>query len=183
VSDLQAVQRVREIVLPIVERGNASLYDVEHESGILRIMVDRTGGIDVDTIGELSQQISDALDLDDPFPDQRYLLEVTSPGIERKLRVPEHFQQQVGADINVKVRQPVDGARRFSARLETADHAGIEVRVDDITHRLTYDDIETARVVFHWEEQTTAPGKSHEKQGQNKTAGKTPATNKKVTDR
>jgi ribosome maturation factor RimP len=186
------VQRVREIVLPIVEQGNASLYDIEHESGILRIMVDRNGGIDVDTIGELSQQISDALDVDDPFPDQRYLLEVTSPGIERKLRTPEHFTQQIGADINVKVRQPVEGERRFVARLDAVDDAGVQVTVGEAVHRLSYDDIETARIVFHWEEQTTSPGgkgrkpegsENREKQGRKKTAGNKSATNKKVTDR
>lgn len=154
---MSAVARVREIVGPIVEGAKASLYDIEHESGILRIMVDRPGGIDIDTVGELSQLISAALDAHDPLPGQRYLLEVTSPGIERKLRLPEHYQQQVGADVNIKVKKAIDGARRFEGRLESASDESIEIVVDGpdgaTRKTLNYDSIEAARTVFHWEGQ------------------------------
>jgi ribosome maturation factor RimP len=166
VKALSATEHVRQIVLPIIEGSDASLYDIEHESGILRIMIDRPDGIDVDTIGDLSQQISDALDADDPFPNQRYLLEVTSPGVERKLRTPEHFAAQLGSDINVKVHRSIEGNRRFEARLDTADEKGIGITIlglsDEIEaqHRIDYEDIDTARVVFRWEDLTDSPGKS-----------------------
>ncbi len=156
---MQAVERVRALVEPIVASFGVELYDVEHESGILRIMVDRPGGIDVDTVGDLSKDISTALDEDDPLPDSRYLLEVSSPGIERKLRLPEHYKAQLGEQVNLKVAAGVDGPRRFEARLDGADDSGIDISVatndsDPTTRRLAYTDIEAARTVFHWGEQT-----------------------------
>jgi len=166
---LRATDRVREIVLPIIEAADASLYDVEHESGILRVMVDREGGIDVDTIGDLSQQISAALDHDDPFPNQRYLLEVTSPGIERKLRLPEHFQAHIGSDVNIKVRDPIEGERRFEGRLDIVDDTGIEITLasgdEPVTRRIAFQNVDTARTIFHWasEEQTSTKNKSTNK--------------------
>lgn len=158
-----AVERVRELVQPIVDREQVQLYDIEHDAGVLRIMLDRPDGIDVDTIGILSQLISDALDEDDPIPDSRYLLEVTSPGIERKLRTPEHFRAVIGEDVAFKVKLGTAGARRFNARLDAADADGIEVTLDDAdgsTRSLAYDDLESARTIFHWGEQTSEkPGK------------------------
>jgi ribosome maturation factor RimP len=155
-----AVERVRELVEPLIEREGVELYDVELESGILQIMVDRPGGIDVDTIGTLSQGISDALDVADPIPDSRYLLEVTSPGIERKLRLPEHFAAQVDNVIAVKVQRGVEGDRRFEGVLKSADGTGVEVSVagkdGDVTRRLEYEEIESARLVFQWDTGRTA---------------------------
>jgi ribosome maturation factor RimP len=137
-------------VQPIIEQQDAELYDLEYESGILRIAIDREGGIDVDTIGELSRLISDALDREDPIPDSKYMLEVTSPGVERKLRTPEHFRKQVGEVIAVKLRVPIDGARRFQAPLLEAGDDAIELAGDQPV-RVAYADIESARSVYDWD--------------------------------
>lgn len=154
---MTAVDRVRELVLPVIEHDGVELYDIEYESGILRIMVDRPGGIDVDAIGEVSELVSQLLDDNDPFPDQRYLLEVTSPGIERRLRLPKHFASQIGEDVVFKLKVDVEGERRFQGRLVTSDAEGIEVAVDgsddDEQRRFRYDDIESARTIFHWGEE------------------------------
>jgi len=148
------LEQVRALVAPIVERGGAEVYDIEHESGVLRIMVDRRGGIDVDTIGALSREISAALDEHDPFPGQRYLLEVSSPGIERKLRLPEHFRAQIGNEVSVKVRVRVDGRRRLDAIVVDADDEAVDVTYEGAdgraSARIPYDEIESARTIFHW---------------------------------
>lgn len=186
---MSAVERVREIVEPILESSDSSLYDIEHESGILRIMVDRSGGIDVDTIGHLSEQISAALDADDPLPGQRYLLEVTSPGIERKLRRPEHYLQQVGADVNVKLKVAVDGVRRVEGRLEAADDTGVTISIErpegSSRHAFAYDEIESARTIFQWpggafEKPTQANSRSRSSQSP---STKNKSTNKKASTR
>jgi len=158
------VERVRELIEPIIVLDGVQLYDVEHESGVLRIMVDRPGGIDVDTIGEVSQRISQLLDERDPIPDARYLLEVTSPGIERKLRTLDHYQAQVGSEVAVKLKAGIEGDRRFNGVLQSADQNGVDIEVEGTSgpevRRLSYSDVDSARTVFHWgaEAAAASPG-------------------------
>jgi ribosome maturation factor RimP len=149
-----AAEHVRELIEPIIEQNDAELYDLEFESGVLRVAVDREGGIDVDTIGELSRLISDALDRDDPIPDAKYLLEVTSPGVERKLRTPAHFQKQIGETVAVKFRTPIEGQRRLQVKLLLVDEDGIELEHGETTLRAAFTDIESARSVFDWDSLT-----------------------------
>lgn len=173
---VEAVARVRSLVEPVIERGGAALYDIEHEAGVLRILVDRPGGIDVDTIGELTHEISALLDEHDPLPDQGYLLEVSSPGIERKLRTPEHFRAQLGNEVSVKVRSRVDGRRRLEAVVASVDDEGVDLSLEGADGpeqvRLSYDDIEAARTVFRWGEDTSARPQSPSPKTTNKKAAK-----------
>ncbi len=74
------------------------LYDVEHAGSLLRILVDRPGGVDLDLLAQVTRELSSALDAADPLPG-RYTLEVSSPGLERPLRRPEHFDAAIGATI------------------------------------------------------------------------------------
>lgn len=152
---MAAAEHVRALIEPIIEHmskegHDAELYDVEFDAGVLRIAVDREGGIDVDTIGELSRLISDALDRDDPIPDSKYLLEVTSPGVERKLRTPAHFQKQIGETVAVKFRTPIEGVRRLQTTLISVDENGIELAHEESSLRAAFADIESARSVFDW---------------------------------
>jgi len=90
--------------------------------------------------------VSDALDRADPVPGH-YTLEVSSPGLERPLRTPIHFQRFVGSTVAVKTRPEVEGDRRVEGTLEAADDEGFVVA----GRRLAYDDVEKARTVFVWE--------------------------------
>ena len=90
--------------------------------------------------------VSDALDRHDPIPG-RYTLEVSSPGLERPLRTPAHFQRFVDSDIAVKTKADVEGDRRVEGKLESADDEGFVVA----GRRLSYADVEKARTVFVWE--------------------------------
>jgi ribosome maturation factor RimP len=82
----------------------------------------------------------------------RYTLEVSSPGLERRLRTPDHFVRAIGSEVTVKTRTEVDGERRFRGTLVAADEAGVTLRLaDDAGDRsLAYDQIEKARTVFDW---------------------------------
>jgi ribosome maturation factor RimP len=143
------VERVREIVEPLLARHSLEVYDVELAGSQLRITIDRpapsAGGLDLDTIAQATRLISLALDEHDPI-DGRYTLEVSSPGLERALRTPMHFSRAVGALVTVKTRPGVEGDRRVRGVLATADADG--VTVDD--RHLRYEDIEKARTVFEW---------------------------------
>ena len=139
-------EQVRELVEPIVTSEGLELIDVELAPRLLRVTVDRPGGIDLDAISEITQRISAALDLADPLPGGSYALEVSSPGLERPLRTPEHFQRFVGTTVAVRTHPGVEGERRVEGVLTSADETSIEV---DGRH-LSYDDIERAHTVFVW---------------------------------
>ncbi len=146
---MSIVERVREIVEPLLARHSLEVYDIELVGSQLRITIDRPAPssepLDLDAIAQATRLISLALDEHDPI-DSRYTLEVSSPGLERALRTPTHFTRAVGSFINVKTRPGVEGERRVRGMLATADDDG--VTVDD--RHLRYDEIEKARTVFDW---------------------------------
>ena len=138
-------ERVHDLVEPLVAASGLELVDVEHGPGLLKITLDKEGGIDLEMITEASERISDLLDVHDPVPG-RYTLEVTSPGVERPLRTPQQFQRFVGTPIVVRTQPGVEGERREQGILESADDDGIVVA----GRRLAYAEIERARTVFEW---------------------------------
>ncbi|HEV3351570.1 MAG TPA: ribosome maturation factor RimP [Acidimicrobiales bacterium] len=145
-ADLSVTERVYELVEPLLAAHDVEVVDVEQLGATLRVTVDRAGGIDLDAVSEATLVVSDALDRDDPLPGH-YTLEVSSPGLERPLRTPAHFQRFVGSDVAVKTKADVEGERRFEGTLESADDKGFVVA----GRRLSYGDVEKARTVFVWE--------------------------------
>jgi ribosome maturation factor RimP len=147
---MTVVERVRAVVSPLLADLGLEVYDVEHAGGTLRITVDREGGVDLDTIALATRIVSRELDHTDPIPG-RYTLEVTSPGLERNLRTPAHFERAVGTVVNVRTHPDVEGERRVHGEVTAADGDGVTVKQDDgVERRLRYDEIERARTVFEW---------------------------------
>jgi ribosome maturation factor RimP len=156
---MTVADRVRDLVLPLLAERDIELYDIEVSGPVLKVVVDRKGGLDLDVLAKATRAVSHALDEADPIAGT-YTLEVTSPGLERTLRTPQHFARAVGE--TVKVKATADAAadspddRRLAGQLSAADDDGITVRtgVDDegapVEHRLAYADIERARTVFEW---------------------------------
>ena len=144
-------ERVHALVEPLMTASGLELVDVEHGPGLLRITLDKEGGIDLDTITEATEQISDLLDAHDPVPG-RYTLEVSSPGVERPLRKPAEFQRFAGSgtEIVIRTNPGVEGDRRVRGVLESADDDGIVVVAGDERRQLAYAEIERARTVFEW---------------------------------
>ena len=145
-ADVSVTDRVHELVAPLLAAHDVEVVDVEQLGATLRVTVDRPGGIDLDAVSDATLVVSDALDRHDPIPG-RYTLEVSSPGLERPLRTPAHFQRFVGSDIAVKTKADVEGDRRVEGKLESADDAGFVVA----GRRLSYAEVEKARTVFVWE--------------------------------
>lgn len=156
---MSVADRVRDLVLPLLDDRHLELYDVEMQGPVLRVVVDSsaedTDGLDLDVLADATRAVSRALDEADPIAGH-YTLEVTSPGLERALRRPEHFERAVGETIKVRTVSGATDERRVSGELAAADPSGITVRigVDDdgapIERHLAYDDIERARTVFEW---------------------------------
>lgn len=148
------LERVRRMVAPIIADLRLDLYDVEFRGGTLRITIDTPpgseGGVDIDTLTLATKMISRDFDHDDPMPGH-YTLEVTSPGLERTLRTPEHFRREVGKPVALRLRDVVQGERRVQGDLVAADDRAATIRAEDMTERvIPYDQIDRARTVFVW---------------------------------
>ena len=144
---------LRAAAEPILASLGLELVDVEivgsGRARVLRLTIDRDGGIDLDTLAEANRPVSDALDAADALTGP-YTLELSSPGVERPLRRPAEFRRFVGTTVSVKSHGPVDGARRHRGLLVEADDASIALEVDGQHRRLSYDEISSARTVFEW---------------------------------
>jgi ribosome maturation factor RimP len=119
-------------------------------SRLVRVVVDGEGGVGVDRIADLSRSLSRLLDQEDPVPGS-YTLEVTSPGLERALRRPEHYRKSVGREVVVKTREDVAGARSHRGILEAFDGAVLSLSVDGAARALPLDLVSEARTVFRWD--------------------------------
>jgi ribosome maturation factor RimP len=137
---------VRELVEPALTAKGIDVFDVEFVTGRLLVTVDRPGGIDLEALTEANHIVSDLLYEHDPIPEDHYLLEVSSPGLERTLRTPDHFSGAIGETVSIKVKPDVEGERRHQGLLEAADAEGVTVG----GRRFSYGDIEKARTVFMW---------------------------------
>ena len=143
-------QRVRELVAPLLTQPDTTLYDVEYHGATLRIVIDRPSGVDMGTITEVTRSVSVALDEADVVPGA-YTLEVSSPGLERALRTPEHFAGALGEEVRLKLRPGVEGDRRVAGVLSSSDDASVTVRDDDGEQRVVaLADITRANVHVDW---------------------------------
>jgi ribosome maturation factor RimP len=141
------------LVRPVVEAAGLELWDVTYrkEGGrmVLRVFVDRAGGVDLETISETAERLSRRLDLED-FGSGRYSLEVSSPGLERPLREPRHFRRSVGEKVKVKTLEPVAGQKVIEGALVSADAEAIVVASAGGELRVPYVNVASARTVFEW---------------------------------
>lgn len=142
------------LIRPVIEGSGLELVDVafRREAGrrVLRVVVDREGGVDVDTIAELAEKVSRRLDVEG-FAPGPYALEVSSPGIERSLKLPRDFARRVGDTVKVKTTTPVEGRTNITGELVSADDDGIMVVAGGGELRVRYADIASARTVVDWD--------------------------------
>ena len=180
------VTRISELVAPIVSDLGLDLYDLEFVSGVVRVVVDtkagtlgengRPAGVDLEKIGLLTRLISKEFDHAEPVPG-RYTLEVTSPGLERNLRLPRHYVREVNKEVNVRLTAPLEtgGERRIQGVLVGADEREITVRnASDVEIKIKYATIDRARTVFKFET-TSKQDARHSKNSKHKFANTTEA--------
>lgn len=156
-------EMVRELVEPVLAAEGLELFDCEVKPGLLRVTVDAPGGVSIDRLGQLSQRLSRLLDDRDPI-ESRYTLEVSSPGLERSLRTPDHFRKAVGTTVTIRTRGEVEGDRRVQGNLDSADDEAVVLD----GRRITYDQIDRARTVFDWGGQPKPGSAGKPKQKQKK---------------
>ncbi len=113
---------------------------------LLRIYIDSEAGILVDDCSKVSRQVSAMLDVDDPIQG-RYILEVSSPGLDRPLFEKAHYLKVLGSRIKVRLYTPIDDRRNFVGLLLRVEEANISLKVDDQEMILPFSNIEKAKVI------------------------------------
>jgi ribosome maturation factor RimP len=160
-SDTNTLKKVERLIAPIVSDLQLDLYDLEFRGGTLRVTIDRPAdageALDLEAIALASRLIGRELDHDDPMGGH-YTLEVTSPGLERSLRIPTHFQRSIGKTVALRLRDIVTpegerSERRLQGVLIAADDQSVTIQLNDaaLTERtVPYDKIDRAKTVFVW---------------------------------
>lgn len=144
--------RVRTIIEPIVAGLDLELFDLEQVGPVLRVTLDKPGGVDVADLTDTTRALSRAFDELDPIAGQ-YTLEVSSPGLERQLRTPRHWQWAANRIVNIKTVSDFPGGRRFTGVVTASDDTTVTIALDEpVGESITFDlvDIEKARTVFVW---------------------------------
>ena len=156
-SESGTVGRMQALIEPICADLVVELVDVEYNHGIVKVVIDEEGGLNSQTLVDMTKEISRMIDREDPIPG-RFTLEVTSPGVERPLKKPAHFQRAIASDVAIKTEPTVEGDRRVSGRLASADDQGITIDTDSGERTLRYDEIRTAKTTYPWDPKVR-PGK------------------------
>ena len=140
--------QLTQLLQPTIEAMGYSLWGIELISPgrrpTLRLYIDAESGVDVDDCAQVSHQVSGVLDVEDPINGE-YTLEVSSPGVDRLLFRLEHYLAYVGEIIDIRLRLPVDGRRRFKGPLLSADNEMIVVSVDDHEFELPLRSVDRAK--------------------------------------
>ena len=140
------IARTEELVQPILDEKGFELYDIEllKEGGgqVLRVYIDKESGVTSDDTAEVCRSLSDRIDEEKDFIREAYTLEVSSPGITRALKKPEHFLKNIGKDVEFKLFAPItyeEGGKKLSAK----EFVGVLQAYDEATDTVT----------FGWDEQ------------------------------
>jgi ribosome maturation factor RimP len=137
--------RLRELIEPVVA---GSGYDLEEvvttpagRRSVIRVVVDRDGGVDLDAVAEVSRAVSAALDTAPGLGDAPYVLEVTSPGVDRPLTEPRHWRRNVGRMVSTGER---------TGRITTVTDDGVEIEVDGEVETIAFAELPPGRVIVEF---------------------------------
>ena len=181
--------KVAALVAPMADALGLEIYDIDYSGGTLKVVLDtppgQPGGVSLDDLALVTRQLGRELDHSDPVPG-RYTLEVTSPGLERALRRPQHYMREIGKTVNIRLHAAVNGTRRVQGELVAATNDTVTIRNEESTDLSTIDiridAIERARTVFQWE-RAEKPGKpgAAKKTGSRKQSDKSEETHTEAT--
>ena len=142
-------ERLIALIEPLIGRLGYELVDLEYGAGrgsaLVRLHIDRAGGVGIEDCERVSREVSALLDVEDPMP-TAYTLEVSSPGFDRVLRTRAHFERFVGARVFVELAAAREGRRRYTGTLRAVGDTGIELEVDGERVTLGFAEVARARL-------------------------------------
>ena len=137
-------------VTTILSNLGLDLYDLEFHGGNLEIVVSKAGGVTLDEVTKANREIGEWLDANDPISN-RYTLDVSSPGLERKLRTPKHFSTTVGEVVTLRELRDAEPTRRLEGVVVNVDNDTVTIRDESLGEvRVDLTKVERARTIFKW---------------------------------
>lgn len=142
-------QKVLAYLVPITETEHVEIWDVEFKKEgpnyVLRVYLDKDGGISIDDCERVSRALEAVLDQEDPIP-QAYLLEVSSAGLDRVIKYKQHFEKCMDKNVDVKLFVPLDGKKEFTATLKGFDGNVVTFQEDGEEIQIPMDKISSIRL-------------------------------------
>ncbi len=142
--------KIERMVRPAIEDMGCDFWGCEYlpvgGHATLRIYIDKPEGVTVDDCADVSHEVSGILDVEDPISGA-YNLEISSPGLDRPLMNPEHFERYKGEIIAVRALEPIMGRRKFKGPLINVTADGIEMEVDGEIYAIPFEEIDKANLV------------------------------------
>ncbi len=137
--------KLNEIIKNIVEDNGCELYDIEisEEDGnkFFRIYITKPGGVNLDDCEAINNLLSPIFDIEEPFKD-KYFLEVSSPGIERKLTKKEHFEKSIGENVKITTNE----GKKLKGQLKSFDGENVEIG----NEKIPFEKIKKAKTYIDW---------------------------------
>ncbi len=155
-NSIGSLGRVWQLAAPLAANDGLEIVDIElkPEGGrsgrVLRVYLDKEGGPTLDELSRVSRGLSDLLDEHDDVVDGAYALEVSSPGINRPLKRPEHFSRFVGKKIRVRTREMINGRRSFLGELLEVSAEKIAVKQDGARWEIAFSQIDKSNYEHDW---------------------------------
>ena len=146
-----SVTLVTELIETTIQALGLDLWGVEllqqGKYSLLRIYIEREEGVTIEDCEKVSRQVSALLDVEDPISGE-YTLEVSSPGMDRPLFSIGHYSKYVGSEVDLKLRRPIDGRRKFKGQIIKVSGDIVGLLVEGSEYNLEFSDIEKASIVF-----------------------------------
>ena len=156
------VTRAWEVAEPLVEHEGMEIVDVEYQrerrGAVLRFYLDREGGVSLNDLTPLSRRLGDVIDAHEVVPGP-YTLEVSSPGINRRLRRPEHFRRYIGKRVRVRTTVLLAGRRSFVGPLQAVEAGGIVLGSTETMQFIRFEDIAQANYEHDFEQSAILKGR------------------------
>jgi ribosome maturation factor RimP len=145
-------QKIIAMAQPVAKENGCYIYDVEYakegKNKTLRIFADKEeGAISLDECEAISRRMSELLDESDPIP-ENYMLEISSPGIERRLRTAEHFEKYLGRDIDIGLYKAIDGSKVLSGKLLAYENEKITIETENGEMSIMQSETTTVKLHF-----------------------------------
>ncbi len=149
------IENIEALVYQVAHEEMVEIFDLnvvrEGPRTLIRVFIDREGGIRLGECESFSRKMSAVLDVHDPMPGP-FVLEVSSPGLDRRLTRPAHFAAVTGRKIRVSLSEPFEGSRNYAGTLVSADGEGFEVEKEGRTFRFAYAAVRKANLEVSQEE-------------------------------
>ncbi len=180
---MAAEDRVHLVVDPIIDDLQLELVDLVYAGGRLKITIDHPDGLNTELLTRATRMISLEIDMQEPI-NGAFTLEVSSPGVERQLRIPAHYTRSIGEQVAIKLVPNAENLRRIKGELSVVGDDSITITNDDGEHELSFAQIAKATTVFDWGPAPKPGGKKNtpgKKKAPSKQDAQSSKTNKAAT--